>query len=425
MRTAGRAGRWVRVWMGAACGMAALVASAGCGRPQAGGTELAPVVPLSLVAGGMHVVWHTPLTLDPPTRVTEAWVRGGYLVCRAGNNRIYVLNAASGVLLWSRRMAEPYQDVYAPAVYQDTLYVASTTKLTALRVSDGRVLDETGLDFAPAGGIVTNGEHCYIPAWGGWLQAVALVPKTMSWGRWTEGAMTAAPALDSTSVFFGSQSGEILASAQNTRRVSWVYQTEGPIVADLKRTKSGLILAASLDYSLYAINGSSGRREWRFDAGEPLKTPPYADGGQVFVFADGIGLVVLDEATGRIQWRETDAQAYVGVDADTLYSRSRDDLLVAAARTDGAKRFAVPLRADTLVAVNETGTGVLYLVTEEGLVQALARKGAPEEAAPSPPAAPIQPAVPTEPPPPSDTPAPEETPAPADATEPADAGGGA
>jgi hypothetical protein len=77
------------------------------------------------------------------------------------------------------------------------------------------------------------------------------------------------------------------------------------------------------------------------------------------------------------------------------------------------------------VAVNETGTGVLYLVTEEGLVQALARKRAPEEAAPGPPAAPTEPAAPSVTPPPGETSPPSETPEPGDVTEPADAGGGA
>ena len=372
-------------WALAVCGAAAVLASAGCGRPAvtAGDLESAPIVPRSLASSQMQGVWHTQLTLDPGTAVTDTWLRGDYLICRGSGNRLHVLNASSGILLWSRVVAESYEDVFAPAVYEETLYVVSTTKLTSLRVSDGRMLWEKELDFSPSGGIVTNGVHCFVPDSAGWLQAVALVPKTMSWGRWTEGAVTAAPALDSTGVFFGSHSGMIFSSAQNARRIAWQYQTEGPIAADLKRTKNGLILAASHDYSLYAIKGSSGRREWRYDAGEPLKTPPYADGNQVFVLAEGIGLKVLDETTGKVEWGQADAAGYVGVDADTLYYRSVGGNLVAAARSDGTKRFAMPLRPDALVAVNETGSGVLYLATREGLIQALARKRAPEEAGPS------------------------------------------
>jgi len=373
-RAEGRCGGWVV----ALCGLAVLAASAGCGRARTSSNsmEFAPVAPAALEPNGMETVWHSQLLLDRGTKVTNTWLREGYLVCLANNNRLYVLNATSGVFLWSRVVAESYQSVYAPAVYEGTLYVANTVNLMALRLSDGRLLNEQPLGFAPCGGLVTNGQFVYVPSTGG-LKAVAIVPRTMSWDRWTEDIVTAVPVLDRTRVYFASNSGEVLASAQHIRKVTWTYQTGGAIVADLKQTAGGLVLVASLDYSLYAINGATGRCEWRFDAGEPLDRPPYTEGSQVFVFSEGLGLSVLDAVGGAVQWQQADALSLVSLSTDTLYYLTLDGTLAAAARTDGKVRFAVPVRAGSLVAVNETGSGVLYMIGSEGLVQAVAPKRTP------------------------------------------------
>ncbi len=229
------------------------------------------------------------------------------------------------------------------------------------------------LEFAPAGPPVTNGVHVYVPDGKGWLQAVSLVPKVVSWGRWTDDAVTAGPVADDALVYFGGRNGVVYASTQNVRRILWEYQTEAPIVADLKRTEAGLVLAASLDYSLYAFQGTSGRLDWRYNAGERIRRAPYAFGNQVFVFTEQAGLTALDE-NGKVQWRLADGDNVVTADAETVYVLSRGNDLLAVARKDGKVRWGAPLRRATLIGTNETNTGILYLATPEGQILAAARK---------------------------------------------------
>jgi len=362
-----------------AAAVAAQGASPGGGRPSASKADPFPIAAGALGDKGMQVLWQTELMLDNEPPLANLWLCGRFLVGRAADNRLFAINAATGVRLWSRQVAEPYQKVWQPAVDKDNLWVATTTKLLGIGGLDGKQLLTVDLDFSPAGQPLTNGAHVFIPDAKGWLQAVSILHRGVSWGRWTDDAVTAAPALDSSLVYFGSQSGVVYASTQNVRRIQWEHQTEGAIVADLQHTKTGLVLVASLDYTLYAFAGPSGRVAWKYNAGEPLRKTPYAIGNQVFVFTPEAGLTTLDATSGKKQWTLADGADFVSADTETVYVIGRSGRLLAVSRTDGKVKFDFALRPGTLVAVNETDSGIVYLATPNGAIMAIARKGLPAE----------------------------------------------
>ena len=365
------------LWVVLVAGMGLLaVSGTGCARRgSAAGAEglPLPVAPVMLTANAMEVRWQTPALIAPDSRLTNVWVCGSFLVCHGSDHRIYVIDARTGVRLWSRDVAEPHETVWRPAVNQQNLWLPTTTKLLGFEGLEGKKIAEFELDFAPAGPPATNGIHVFIPDAKGWLQAVSVVPKVVSWGRWTKDSMTAGPVADTMMVYFGGRDGAVYASTQYVRSIQWAYQTEGPIVADLKMTDAGLVLVASLDYSLYAFQGANGRLDWRYNAGERIRRAPYAFGDQVFVFTQEAGLTALDE-NGKIQWRLADGDDIVTADEDTVYVLGRGNDLLAVGRADGKVRWGVPLRRGTLIGSNETGTGILYLATPEGQVLAVARK---------------------------------------------------
>jgi len=434
----------------------ALAVVGGCaGEAERGpwaGTDL-PVVPESLAAAGLALGWETQVLLDPGTVLTDLWVRGPYLVAKASNQRVFVIDAESGVRRWSKVLAEPHETIWPPALYRDQLWFATTTRLMGFLGEDGRnithemtvppreapspppesakgaseaapapawpggeaarrraavqiavaerrradldrllagEIEAIELDFAPSGPPVADGTHVFIPDAKGWLQAVAIRPRTVSWGRWTGDAVTAGPVVDATRVYFAGHNGVVYASTRNVRHIVWQYQTEGPIVADLRLTETGTLLVGSLDYSLYAFDGASGVLEWetlpnrRYNAGEPIRKPAYTFGEQVFLFTARAGLAVLDAATGKVKWRWADGTDLVSADAQAVYVLNRRGDLVGLDRQTGKERFTVPLRRGTRVGINETGTGYLYLATPAGRVVGLR---AAAEAEPAPPAA--------------------------------------
>jgi len=405
-----------------------------------------PVAPAALVDSGLDIRWQTEALLEPESELTRLWVRGDYLVGLGSDQRVYVIDAETGVRRWSKVLAEPHETIWPPAAYRDELWFATTIELMGFRGADGENIVEESvvpgpgaaaaaeeadakkkareaamvgatpaqrrtqaeialaerkraaidaalaheqeavvLPFAPAGPPVTNGVHVFVPDAKGWLQAVSLRPRTVSWGRWTADTLTAGPVLDASRVYFAGHNGMVYASTQSFRRVIWQYQTEGAVTADLRMTDTGLILVGSLDYSLYAFDGASGVLEWdqlpnqRYNAGEPIRKPPYTFGEQVFLFTERAGLTALDTTSGKVQWQLADGHDLITADADTVYVWSRGNDLLAVDRESGTVRFAIPLRTGTLIGTNETGTGLLYLATPQGQILAAAQKPGSEE----------------------------------------------
>jgi outer membrane protein assembly factor BamB len=374
----------VTVWVACVAATAAWAASdppaKGAAAPPSAKGDVLPLAPAAAADKGLEVLWRTEVVPEPGTSLSRLWVCGKTVVACGTDNRIYAVSAATGIRLWSFQAAEVFQTVWPPAADKDNLWVATTTQLIGLEGAGGRVVATFRLPFAPAGRPATNGVHVFIPDTRGWLQAVNVLPRVVSWGRWTEDSVTAGPVLDSNLVYFASQSGVVYASMQNTRNVTWEHRTEGAVVADLARTETGLILAASLDYSLYAFQGPSGRIVWRYNAGEPIRKTPHTAGNQVFVFTKEAGLTALDAANGRVQWRLAEGADFVSADPKVVYVLSRTGDLVGTNRPDGKVRFTLSPEKGTLAAVNDGASGVVYLALPGGQVMAIARKGLAEEA---------------------------------------------
>ena len=365
MKRAGRVGYWL------AAGSAALgLLASGCG-PQRGPEPL-PVAPSVLEANGMDVLWQTQLVLAKKTHLVRLWLCDSLLIGLGDDNWIYAVDAKTGVRRWSVPTAPVHETVWQPAVHGDKVWVASTTTLVGLEAATGRETSRRRLDFAASGRPAACETHVFIPNIEGYLEALAVVPDTVPWRRWMEGAVTAGPALDNTMVYFASQGGQVIASNQVRHRTAWLHRTEGAVAADLRWAKGGLALVASLDYSVYAFAGSSGRLAWQYPAGEPVRMAPYTQGDLVFVFTASKGLTAVDVESGDARWTLAAGRGYAAADTKNAYIVSRGDDILAVSRTDGNVRFGLPLRRGTLVGENETDSGVLYLATPEGQVMAVA-----------------------------------------------------
>ena len=377
----------VRILAGlaAAVSLAAVLGGAGCAQQAA---KKAPAqeagLPVSPAAAdkGLDRLWQTDFLLTRKTSLTKLWLCGRYIIGCGSDNRIYCASARTGINLWTYKAAEPFQSVWQPAVDKDIVWVATTTRLIGIDGLSGREIASIDLAFAPAGRPMTNGVHCFLPDAKGWLQAVNILPKIVAWGRVTNDSLTAAPVLDNTFVYFGGQNGTVYASYQNTRHVVWEHKTEGAIVADLQQTKAGLILVASLDYTLYAFQGPSGRILWRFNAGEPIRMTPYTVGKQVFLFTKAAGLTALDAGNGHQQWALAEGTNFISADPKIVYILSRTGDVLAVNRTDGTVKATLAVAPGTMEAINQTDNGALFLASPFGKVVVLARKGLAEEKKP-------------------------------------------
>jgi outer membrane protein assembly factor BamB/tRNA A-37 threonylcarbamoyl transferase component Bud32 len=112
---------------------------------------------------------------------------------------------------------------------------------------------------------------------------------------------TPAIALDENLLVFGSEDHKLYALDLRTNRISWDFETAGPIRGSIA-VAHGHAFFGSDDGRLYAVRLANGRQSWRYEAGIAIRSrPAFADDRIVFGTEAG-DLLGLDLA-GALKWR--------------------------------------------------------------------------------------------------------------------------
>jgi eukaryotic-like serine/threonine-protein kinase len=108
----------------------------------------------------------------------------------------------------------------------------------------------------------------------------------------------------------GQRTGFSETPAPSSNQTFWKFQTEGPI-ATSPVAASGMVFVASGDGYLYAVNATTGKKNWSVWAGTGLNSPTAAD-GKVFVTSRAGRLLAFDMHTGNTMWNQSlQGESYV------------------------------------------------------------------------------------------------------------------
>lgn len=335
-------------------------------------------VPASDIAAmketGLIVSWHAKFTLEKNEKILSIHNGGGLLIAITDQKRVIAMNADSGVNIWTSLVAEPFEEIMPPAFHREMVYIATGAQLYGFRARDGRKEFHMKLKFSPSGTMVSNGRYCYMPASSGWFQAVALPGKAekerrMSWDRWTPTSIMAGAAFTENRIFFADGHGTVYYSVLHDRETTECFKADGAIEADLKIYKNYLVLVPSVDYLLYALDVGAGKPVWVYYASNPIHKPTYIKDDQIFVLAEGEGIVALDAKKGKRQWQVKRAVDFIAADKDTVLAAG-DNKILAIRRKSGKVAFEAPIHKNTMWAHNEID-GVGYLSSPGGDVVAV------------------------------------------------------
>ena len=133
---------------------------------------------------------------------------------------------------------------------------------------------------------------------------------------------------------------------------------------------AGMVVAASCDGFLYAIQEESGDTLWRFSTGEPIVEPPAVIDDRVYVTTQLGGMYCLDRQTGSSVWRADDVMRFVAATKTRVYATDDTGRLLTLSATSGAQLDAMPIGRVSFVLAN-SDTDRIYLVSEGGLIQCL------------------------------------------------------
>lgn len=237
------------------------------------------VLGLSLEKGGL--IWQT--------RVTGAVdiapiIAGDRVVVTTDKGYVYVLQSASGQVIWSRPLELGAQ---APLLGADRIFVSVGRALYALDLQSG-VVD---WEFEAAGTITTqpvlDGDNVLIGTERGTLQAIAIAGGNEQFRYAARGSLRAAPAIGEQLLFVVDQAGSLTALSADGRRVEWRFDagaaiTATPVLAD------GKLLFGASNGVVYALDARRGRLLSRLQLNGSIETPVILGDGVIYVRADQI-----------------------------------------------------------------------------------------------------------------------------------------
>jgi outer membrane protein assembly factor BamB len=103
-------------------------------------------------------------------------------------------------------------------------------------------------------------------------------------------------------IFVGSSNGSLYALDGATLSKLWKFST-GSKIWGTPAVDNGTVFVGSFDKKVYAVDAATGNKKWSFDVkGAVVATPVIAD-GVVYVASFNRSIYALDEATGNLKWQ--------------------------------------------------------------------------------------------------------------------------
>ncbi|MCW4029225.1 MAG: PQQ-binding-like beta-propeller repeat protein [Candidatus Bathyarchaeota archaeon] len=124
-----------------------------------------------------------------------------------------------------------------------------------------------------------------------------------------------------------------------TNQTLWSYTAIGPVYSS-PAVANGVVYVGSLDYSVYALNATSGAKIWSYITGQEVYSSPCVANGIVYIGSYDHNLYALDATTGVQIWNYTTGSTILTspcVTNGVVYFGSMDGSIYALNALTGAK----------------------------------------------------------------------------------------
>jgi len=380
--------------------LAAVSLAVGCTQKAA---QVAPTVALDSKTFARQ--WATDLQGGGGNSVTAVYPVENYVFVYRQDGTSTVIDRTSGQLLHIDSPRGGGVRMHPPVLLKDRIVYPTTTYLEVYDVG-GRYIphpmrptDESDkpfsqdLRFAIRSDAVGTGKFLFFGA--DFRSSGRAVEVDMTrpyvpdvWTLMTPGSsVSAAPVLSKDSVFIASEDGKVTAVTTESRSPVWsstsngMFETFGGVVANLVLDASGLYVA-STDTKLYCMHEKSGRVNWQFYAGQPLRSEPALTKDLVYQAVPGRGLAALEKSppsqlpassssNKAPRWIAPDAVKFLSSDDTYAYAATADNHIVALDKKTGEPQFTSRRNDFARFGVNLKGDGLIYVADNNSRVMSV------------------------------------------------------
>jgi len=397
---------------------------------------------------GLTRAWFAQIPLDPGrSQISHLRLFEGTgplpdtLLVQTNQATVHAINAETGQTLWTRLVGSPAHPTMPVGACRELVAVVNGNKLYLLDRASGRLLWDRRIEGVPADGPVLTDRYAVVPTVGGLVVAYPIAKEefepvdalagkptaTAEKENETPESGSASPNVEPTTpkpaakepyrpftlkqdfiypltcVSFGrvtSQPIFVLEDNQN-QYLAWAT-TRGLFVGyiDLQRerefavkyqvrTKSdivtpptylppnlaeeeteGLIFSASSAGAIYAVSATRGVDVWRYALGEPVVEPIVPIRNRVYITTQLGNFFCLDATTGMQRWSTRNVSQFIAASRQRIYVADRAGQ-VSVLDADSGTRVDGFFASDLPIKFRNLWTDRIYLATPSGLVQCL------------------------------------------------------
>jgi eukaryotic-like serine/threonine-protein kinase len=178
------------------------------------------------------------------------------------------------------------------------------------------------------------------------------VPATLKqlWTYEAGESIESSAAIVGSTVFVGSQKGELVALNLDNGSVHWKYTTGNPIGESSPAYSDGAVFIGDLGGMLHAVNARDGKRFWAVKLGSEIKSSPVVYGDRILIGSYDEHLYCVSNRDGSVLWKfKTNGPVHStpGIASGMAFIAGCDEVFRAIRISDGKEVFNVSSGAYT------------------------------------------------------------------------------
>lgn len=173
-------------------------------------------------------------------------------------------------------------------------------------------------------------------------------PLKLRWSYQAKDSIESSAAVDGGTVYVGSMDGFLHAIDLTTGKARWQYQAAGPIGESSPCVHGGVVFVGDLAATLHAVDAGSGKVRWTFKAEDEIKSSPNWSEDRVYFGSYDQHLYCVSAVTGALAWKyrtEGPVHCTPAIDAGEVYISGCDETFRAISAATGRQLYSLPLGA--------------------------------------------------------------------------------
>ncbi len=274
-------------------------------------------------------------------------------------------------------------------VNEETVYFSYGPHAYALNLKNGAQQWQfpaepiNGVDFYAAPVLADENSQLLVAGYDSVLYSVNPVNGSENWSFVAAENRYIAPPLATEDGIFASNSDNSLYALDYDGLLQWEFETEDPLWASpILSENCNCIYQASMDHYLYAINPENGKLVWKSeDLGGPIvNNPSLSEDGLILIATFNNEVIALNEESQQVEWRfQTSDWAWATpvIDGDQVYASDISGTFYTLDLHSGELLWQIqpgggiyssPLVQDGMVYIS-TDTSSLVVISQEGVIQ--------------------------------------------------------